>query len=73
MWNNNLTVQYVYATHGSQAVWAIFSGIAGWKRVKTGAADAVQNIAELLSTAKAHSRKVNVFLQGNDIERALML
>jgi len=73
MWNNNVNVQLVYATHGSQAVWAIFSGIAGWKRVKTGSADAVANITELLSAAKAHGRKVNVYLQGNDIERAIML
>ena len=59
MWNNNLTVQYVYATYGTQAVWAIFSGIAGWKLIKKGSADAVANIAELLSTAKTHGRKVN--------------
>lgn len=73
MWNNNVSVQRVYATNGSQAVWAIFSGIAGWKRVKPGAADAVGNLAELLSAAKAHGRNVNVFLQGNEVERALML
>lgn len=73
MWNNNQLVRYVYATHGSQQVWAIFNGLSGWKRVKTGATDAVANIAELLSTAKAHGRKVNVYLQGNEITRAVML
>lgn len=72
MWNNNVNVQLVYANYGSQAVWATFSGIAGWKRVKTGSADAVANITELLSAAKAHGRKVNVFLQGSNIERAVM-
>ena len=73
MWNNNVSVQTVYATNGAQAVWAIFGGIAGWKRVKPGSADGVGNLAELLSAAKAHGRNVNVFLQGNEIERALML
>ena len=73
MWNNNLSVQYVYATHGTQSVWAMFAGVSGWKRIKSGSADAVNNIAELLSAAKAHGRNVNVFLQGNEIERALML
>lgn len=73
MWNNNLDVRYVYTTHGPELVWAYFSGLTGWKLVKQGAADGVANLAELLSTAKAHGRKVNVFLQGNNIERALML
>lgn len=73
MWNSNLDVRFVYANHGSQQVWAIFSGLSGWKRVKSGAVDAVANLAELLSTAKAHGRKVNVFLNGNDIERVVML
>ena len=73
MWNSNQLVRLVYASHGTQQVWAMFSGITGWKRIKTGSTDAVANIAELLSTAKAHGRKVNVFLQGNEIERAIML
>ena len=73
MWNNNQDVRYVYATHGTQQFWAMFAGITGWKRVKVGSADAVANLAELLSTAKAHGRKVNVFLQSNEIERAVML
>ena len=43
------------------------------ERVKPGAPDAVGNLTELLTAAKAHGRNVNVFLQGNEIERALML
>lgn len=73
MWNNNQLVRFVYATHGTQQVRAVFSGLSGWKRVKPGSVDGVANLAELLSTAKAHGRKVNVFLQGNYIERAVML
>ncbi len=73
MWNSNQDVRYVYATHGSQQAWAMFVGMSGWKRVRQGSADGVGNITELLSTAKAHGRKVNVYLQNDQIERALML
>ena len=73
MWKNNVSVLRVYATHGTQVVYAIFSGVTGWQRVKPGSPDGVSNITELLSAAKAHGRNVNVFLQGTQIERALML
>jgi serine/threonine protein phosphatase PrpC len=73
MWNNNKDVQFVYSTHGPQQVWAIFDGMPGWKRAKVGSADGVQNVAEILTTAKAYGRKVNVYLTGDDIERVVML
>ncbi len=73
MWNSNQDIRYVYAANGTQQVWAMFTGLSGWKRVKTGSADGVANLAELLATAKANGRKVNVYVQGNEIERAVML
>lgn len=73
MWTNNVSINHLYSTNNTQQVWAIFSGVSGWKRLKTGAADGVANLAELLSTAKAHGRKVNVFVVNNQVERALML
>lgn len=73
MWETNKDVRNVYSTHGPQQVWAIFSGISGWKRVRTGSPDGVTNVAEILTTAKMHGRKVNVFLDNNQVERALML
>lgn len=73
MWESNKDIRYVYATHGSQQVWAIFDGISGWKRVKTGSTDGVHNVAELLMTAKGYGRKVNVYLSGQEIERVVML
>ena len=73
MWNNNVDVAHLYATHGAQQVWAIFSGINGWKRLRTGAADGVTNLAKVLSTAKANGRKVNVYIANDQVERAMML
>ena len=73
MWKNNLDVQNLYGSYGSQAVWASFVGMSGWKRLKTGSADAVGNMTEVLSTAKINGRKVNVFMKGDEIERVIML
>lgn len=72
-WQNNKLVQHFYVAHASEQAWAIFDGISGWKRIKPGAADGVSNLAALLSTAKTHDRRVNVFLNGNDVERAVLL
>jgi hypothetical protein len=73
MWHNNKTVQYVYVIHVSQAAWAIFAGIPGWKRIKPGAPDGVTNVTALLCAAKANNRNVNVYIVGNEIQRAVML
>lgn len=73
MWENNKAVQHVYATAGSQQVWAIFEGMAGWKRIAPGSPDGVTNVAKLLTTAKSYGRKVNVFMNNDNVERAWML
>lgn len=71
MWESNKTVQYLYATHGGY-VWAILDGVSGWKRIRSGSPDGVANVARVLTTAKYHGRKVNVFLDDNQIERAIL-
>lgn len=73
MWETNKDVLHVYATFGAQQVYTIFSGISGWKRVAPTSPDGVTNVAQLLKTAKAHGRKVSVYLNNNMVERAWML
>ena len=73
MWHNNKIVRNVYVVHASQATWAIIDGLSGWKRVKPGAADGVTNLTALLCAAKANNRRVNVYIVGNEIQRAVML
>lgn len=72
MWHSNVDVQYVYATHGSQQAWAVVSGVSGWQPVATGSPNGVANITRLLSAANAHGRKVNVYIDGGKIERAVL-
>lgn len=72
MWNNNKTVTRTYSTSGSQNCWAIISGISGWKKVKTGQADGVSNVFTALNAALAGSKKVDVYIVNNIIERVVM-
>jgi hypothetical protein len=73
MWETNKDITNVYSTHGAQQFYAIMSGLQGWKMVRAGAPDGVANVAQVLTTAKFHGRKVNVFIVDNQIERAVML
>ncbi len=73
MWHNNKDVRYVYTTHGSQTAYAVVADVAGWKRIKADSTDGVANVATLLSTAKAHGRKVNVYIDNSQITRAVSL
>ena len=73
MWETNKDIQHLYATHNAQQVWAIFSGLSGWKRVSPDSPDGVSNVATLLSTAKTHGRKVSVYVNNDEVERAWML
>ena len=73
MWESNKEVRLLYSTQGSQQFWAILGGMSGWKRVRMGSPDGVANVAQILTTAKMHGRKVNVFLNSDQIERAVLL
>ncbi len=74
MWHNNRLVNRTYSTSGTQVAFAIINGVAGgWKRIRPGASDGVSNILTLLSQAKANNRRVNVFINGNQIQRVVLL
>jgi len=72
MWDNNKTVTRTYTSKDSQNCYAIISGISGWKKIKTGAADGVTNVFAILCAAKANGRPVDVYLVSNQIERATL-
>ena len=72
MWHNNVTVVRTHAKHGTQMAWAIFGGIAGWKRIRPLAPDGVTNVFMILCAALANGRRVDVFLNGNYVEQATL-
>ena len=72
MWINNRTVTRTYTTHNGQNCWAIISGVSGWKKVKTGAADGVTNVFVALCDARANGRRVDIYLASNVIERVTL-
>ncbi|MDQ1282887.1 MAG: hypothetical protein QG666_677, partial [Euryarchaeota archaeon] len=61
----------------SQNAWAYLSGTgitAGWRKIKTGAADGVTNVFILLSAAQSSGKKVNADIDaGNLITCAYLL
>ncbi len=72
MWYNNRSVVRTHAKDGSRLAWAIISGISGWKRIRPTVPDGVTNIHLLLSTALANNRRVDVFIQSNEIRQATL-
>jgi hypothetical protein len=72
MWHSNVTVSRTYATHHGQNCWAIVSGVSGWKKVKTGAADGVGNVFTALCAARANGRPVDVYIVDNKVERVTL-
>jgi hypothetical protein len=72
MWHNNKTVSRTYTSSGSQNCYATVSGIAGWKKIKTGKTDGVSNVFTCLNAARAGAKKVDVYIVSNQIERVVM-
>jgi hypothetical protein len=66
MWHNNKTVVSVYAHVNTQYAFAIIDGVSGWKRINPTSADGVTNVLDILNTAKANGKNVNVYLDGDD-------
>jgi len=67
---NNLTVNSTYVSSNSQNAWAYLSGTgitAGWRKIKTGAADGVTNVFILLCSAESSGRKVNVDIDASNL------
>lgn len=72
MWVNNKQVRYVYSTSGSKSAFAIFDGIDGWKQISRDSNDGVTNMVTLLSAANSNNRKVNLYLDGDTVTRAML-
>ncbi len=70
-WHSNKSVFRTYATYHSQNSWANIEDL-GWRKISTGNADGVTNTFIALCEARANSRKVNVYADGNNIYRAYL-
>ena len=66
MWHNNKSVVSVYAHVNTSLGYAVINGLAGWKRIKPTSADGVTNVIDLLVSAKANSRNVNVYIDADE-------
>ena len=66
MWHNNKSVVSVYAHVNTKLGYAIIDGLSGWKRINPTSADGVTNVLDLLVSAKANGKTVNVFIASDD-------
>ncbi len=66
MWHNNKSVVSVYAHVSSKVAYAILDGLTGWKRINPTSADGVTNVLDILNTAKANGKNVNVYIGTDD-------
>lgn len=71
MWSIEKSVIQIYSTHHTQNAWINIQSL-GWRKVRTGATDGVNNMLCLLSAARVNGRTVNVFVVNDLIERAYM-
>lgn len=71
MWHHDQTVVETYATISSENAWARIDSL-GWLRIGPRKPDGVTNTFILLTTAKAHGRNVDVFIDSNQITRATL-
>lgn len=72
MWYNNKLVIQTFASHHAQNAWANIESL-GWKKIKPNAPDGVTNLFIMFNAAKANGRRVNVYIDGNEITIAYML
>ncbi len=66
MWLNNRNVTSAFTSNDSQWAWANIEGI-GWRRIKDGSIDGVENIFTIICAAKAKGRPVNVELDTDNL------
>lgn len=71
VWQPNKRVIRTHCKNGSQMAWAILEGT-GWIRVKPQTPDGVTNTFLILCTAMANNRRVDVYMQGGEIQQATM-
>lgn len=70
MWHNNKSITYVYAHVMPKMAYAVIAGIKDWKRIAPNSADGVGNVLDILSTAKANGKKVNVYIDKKNLIQA---
>lgn len=69
-WHNNVSVTRVFTTYHSQNAWAFISGL-GWRKIETGSSDGVTNMLVLFTNAVAKGQKVDVYVDGSKVHRAV--
>jgi astacin len=71
-WHSNKTVAHVFTTYHSKNAWAYISG-SGWRKLYPGSSDGVTNLLSQATEACANNRKVNVYMDGANIEQLTLL
>ncbi len=71
IWKNNVSVTRVYTSHHSQNAWALIGGV-GWRRLETTSKDGVTNMFVLFCEAVANGKKVDVYMDGSKVYRAVL-
>lgn len=66
MWHNNKSVVYVYAHVNTKYAFAVIESLSGWRRINPTSADGVGNVLDILGTAKANGKKINVYIDSDD-------
>ncbi len=75
MWYFGKTVRYVSAHVNSQYAHAIINdidGLRGWLRIKPTSSDGVTNVLDVLTAAVANGRRVNIYIDANQIHATYM-
>jgi hypothetical protein len=71
IWKNNVSATRVYTSHDSQNAWALIDGV-GWRRLETTSKDGVTNMFILFCEAVANGKKVDVYVDGSKVYRAVL-
>ncbi len=74
MWYTNKSVNRTYAHVVTKYAYASIDSVPGnfWKRLSPTSTDGVTNTLSVLSEAKARNRRVDVFISGGQIQRAIL-
>ncbi len=69
-WVNNKKIISTFASPNTMNAWANIESL-GWKKVFPGSTDGVTNIFSILNSALANEKKASVYIDGDQIKRAL--
>ncbi len=71
IWKNNVSVTRAYTSYHSQNAWVLIGGV-GWRKVETTSKDGVTNMFILFCEAVANSKRVDVYVDGAKVYRAVL-